>query len=141
MPNRFTHHAAIDWSGASGQRQKGIAVAIIGRRDTTPTLVRPGHIWSRDEVLDWVVNHTPPETLIGFDLGQSLPFADCGAFFPGWTQSPEPRATCGLWWMNCAPTIPIWVSPALSTTLTPAAISAAEIAPATCSIRAAGGCA
>jgi hypothetical protein len=51
-------------------------------------LVRPGHIWSREEVLDWVVKDTPPDTLIGFDLGQSLPFADCGAFFPGWSQSP-----------------------------------------------------
>lgn len=89
MPPRFTHHAAIDWSGANGQRQKGIAVAIIGEHDTTPMLVRPGHIWSREEVLDWVVKDTPPDTLIGFDLGQSLPFADCGAFFPGWTQSPK----------------------------------------------------
>ena len=89
MPHKgFTHHAAIDWSGASGQRHRGIAVAIIGADDPAPTLVRPGHIWSREEVLDWVVHHTPPDTLIGFDLGQSLPFADCGAFFPGWSQSP-----------------------------------------------------
>lgn len=88
MPHRFTHHAAIDWSGASGTRHKGLAVAMIGPDDKAPTLIRPGHIWSRQEVLEWVVHGTPAETLIGFDLGQSLPFVDEGAFFPGWTQSP-----------------------------------------------------
>jgi len=30
----------------------------------------------------------PPDTLVGLDLGISLPFADCGAFFPGWADSP-----------------------------------------------------
>lgn len=85
---RFTHHVAIDWSGASGRRHKGIAVAMIGQHDPAPMLIRPGHIWSREEVLDWVIQETPPETLIGFDLGQSLPFVDCGAFFPEWDQSP-----------------------------------------------------
>jgi hypothetical protein len=87
-PTRFTHYAAIDWSGATGHRHKGIAVAIIGQHDAAPKLVRPGHIWSRVEVLEWITDDTPPDTLIGFDLGQSLPFADCGAFFPGWEQSP-----------------------------------------------------
>lgn len=37
----------------------------------------------------------PDETLVGLDLGISLAFADCGAFFPGWTESP-PDAR-GLW--------------------------------------------
>lgn len=92
---RFSHHVAIDWSGASGWRHKGIAVAMIGQQDPAPMLIRPGHIWSREEVLDWVMSETPPATLIGFDLGQSLPFADCGAFFPGWDLSP-PNARA-LW--------------------------------------------
>jgi hypothetical protein len=30
----------------------------------------------------------PPDTLVGLDLGMSLPFADCGAFLPGWGESP-----------------------------------------------------
>ena len=30
----------------------------------------------------------PPDTLVGLDLGIALPFADCGAFFPGWVGSP-----------------------------------------------------
>jgi hypothetical protein len=100
---RFTHHAAIDWSGASGPRHKGIAVAMIGPHDAAPALVRPGHVWSRQEVLDWVVRDTPPDTLIGFDLGQSLPFADCDAFFPGWDQSPaDARALWALVDAICA---------------------------------------
>lgn len=88
MPH-FTHYAAVDWSGASGERHKGIAVAIIGAADPAPTLVRPGHVWSRIEVLHWLLDETPPDTLIGFDLGQSLAHADRGAFFPGWADSPE----------------------------------------------------
>ena len=37
----------------------------------------------------------PADTLVGLDLGISLPFADCGAFFPGWDDSP-PEAKA-LW--------------------------------------------
>lgn len=96
-PGRFRHFAAIDWSGASGERHKGIAVALCAAGDAAPALVRPGDRWSRAEVLDWVLNHLPADTLVGFDLGISLPFADRGAFFPGWDQSPaDARA---LWAM------------------------------------------
>ena len=51
-PDRFGHFAAIDWSGAVGPRQRGLAVAICAAGSEAPTLVRPGHIWSRAEVLD-----------------------------------------------------------------------------------------
>jgi len=85
---RFTHFAAIDWSGAVGERHRGIAVALIGAGDPAPALVRPGHIWSRAEVLAWLVKEAPAQTLFGFDLGISLPFDDRGAFFPGWADSP-----------------------------------------------------
>jgi hypothetical protein len=50
--------------------------------------VRPGHVWSRPDVLDWLLGDMPFGTLVGLDLGISLPFADCGAFFPGWPDSP-----------------------------------------------------
>ena len=30
----------------------------------------------------------PPETLVGLDISGSLAFADRGAFFPGWPESP-----------------------------------------------------
>jgi hypothetical protein len=84
----FTHFAAIDWSGATGERHKGIAVAVCDTGGGAPRLVRPGHHWSRDEVLEWLTREMPADTLVGLDLGISLPFADTGAFFPDWTDSP-----------------------------------------------------
>jgi hypothetical protein len=84
---RFRHFAAIDWSGAAGERHKGLALGICGA-DGPPRLVRRGHRWSREEVLGWLLEDMPADTLVGLDLGASLPFADCGAFFPGWERSP-----------------------------------------------------
>jgi hypothetical protein len=84
---RFTRFAAIDWSGAAGPRQKGIAVAATQAGDAAPLLVRPGHVWSRREVLDWMLA-LEGDWLVGLDLSPSLAFADCGAFFPGWDRSP-----------------------------------------------------
>jgi len=96
LVSRFAHFAAIDWSGAAGERHKGIALAICHARGA-PERVRPGHRWSRGEVLDWLVAEMPTDTLIGLDLGISLPFADCGAFFPGWADSPpDARALWAL---------------------------------------------
>lgn len=45
-------------------------------------------------MLDWV-RLVPADSLIGFDLGPSLPFVDRGAFFPGWPDSPGDAR--GLW--------------------------------------------
>ena len=88
MKNRFRHFAAIDWSGAAGERHAGIALALCGVGDAAPALIRPGHRWSRGEVLDWLLHHLPADTLVGFDMGISLAHHDAGAFFPGWAQSP-----------------------------------------------------
>lgn len=49
-------------------------------------LVRHG--WSREEVLGVLRDDLPSDTLVGLDLGLALPFADCGAYFPGWPYSP-----------------------------------------------------
>ena len=87
MTERFRHFAAIDWSGAAGERHKGLALALCDS-EGSPRLVRPGHLWSRPEILDWLLNDLPEDTLVGLDLGASLPFADCGAFFSGWQESP-----------------------------------------------------
>ena len=84
----FSQFAVVDWSGAIGPRQKGIAIAICGPGSVAPTLVRPDHVWSRLDVLDWLKHDLPHETLVGFDLSPGLPFVDAGAFFPGWAQSP-----------------------------------------------------
>jgi hypothetical protein len=86
--NPFTHFAAVDWSGAAGPRQKGIAVAICEIGKAAPKLVRADHVWSREDVLAWLLSEMPANTLIGFDLSTSLAFADHGAFFPHWQASP-----------------------------------------------------
>ena len=84
----FRQFAAVDWSGAAGERQRGIAVALCDTGDAAPRLVRPGHVWSRGDVLAWLRDDLPADTLVGMDLGISLPFVDAGAFFPGWDDSP-----------------------------------------------------
>lgn len=95
MVERFGHFVAIDWSGAKGARQKGIALAICQPGGAAPELVRPEHRWSRGEVLDWLQCDLPPETLVGLDLSPGLPFNDTAAYFPGWDQSP--RDAKSLW--------------------------------------------
>ena len=77
---------AIDWSGAQGARQKGIAVALCSDAGEAPRLLQPeGHArWAREDVLALLIEDLPENTLVGLDLGISLPFADAGAFFPGW---------------------------------------------------------
>ncbi len=85
---RYRHFAAIDWSGAVGPRQPGIAVALCSEGDAAPTLVRPGHIWSRLDVVDWLTDVLPDDTLVGMDLSPAFPFADAGAYFPDWSESP-----------------------------------------------------
>ncbi|MCT2398892.1 hypothetical protein [Novosphingobium mangrovi (ex Huang et al. 2023)] len=90
---------AIDWSGAMGERQKGIAVALCNDKGEAPRLLHPhGHArWSRADVLDMLLKRLPEDTLVGLDLGISLPFADAGAFFPGWNESPPDARS--LWEM------------------------------------------
>ena len=93
--SRFSHFLAIDWSGAKGERHKGIALALADLGGGPPRLLRRDQPWSRKDVLVLLRDDLPPETLVGMDLGIALPFADCGAFFPGWEKSP-PHAKA-LW--------------------------------------------
>ena len=94
-PDRFKYFAAIDWSGAAGERHHGIALAICPAGDAAPKLVRPGHRWSRGEVLDWLTDKLPENTLVGFDMSMSFAFSDQGAYFPG---SPiNPTRARDLW--------------------------------------------
>ena len=86
--SRFSHFAAIDWSGAVGERHWGIAVALVMADGGAPSVVWRGKPWSRQDVLDWLLRELPDNTLVGLDLGISLPFTDQGAFFPGWPGSP-----------------------------------------------------
>jgi hypothetical protein len=81
---RFDRFAAIDWSGAKGRRHKGIAIATAVTGSAAPRLVEPGHVWSRAEVLEWLLaaaDEAP--TLFGFDFSYAPPIAERGAYLPG----------------------------------------------------------
>ena len=80
---RFHSCVAIDWSGAKGKRHKGIAIAEASGGDAS-RLVRPGHIWSRCQVLEWMLARAEQEpTLFGFDFSFAPPFVERGAYLPG----------------------------------------------------------
>lgn len=86
---RFRSYVAIDWSGAKGVRHKGIAIAEA-EADGPPRLVRPSHVWSREEVLDWLVRRAAKSpTLFGFDFSFAPPFVERGEYLPGDTGVPE----------------------------------------------------
>jgi hypothetical protein len=79
----FSSYVAIDWSGAKGRRHKGIAIAEA-RGEGAPRLVRPGHLWSRSEVLDWLLERAAAEpTLFGFDFSFAPPLIERGEYLPG----------------------------------------------------------
>jgi hypothetical protein len=83
MTVRFHSFCAIERSGAKGRRHKGIAIAEA-RGDGPPRLVKPGHVWSRTEVLDWLLERAAREpTLFGFDFSFAPPFVEKGAYLPG----------------------------------------------------------
>jgi hypothetical protein len=92
----FARFAAIDWSGAKGKRHKGIAVALAEAGAAAPRLVRPGHIWSRSEVLEWLLAAAAEApTLFGFDFSFAPPIAERGEYLPG---EPGVPATAREFW-------------------------------------------
>jgi hypothetical protein len=81
--SRFASYVAIDWSGAKGRRHKGIAIAEA-RSDSAPRLIRPGHVWSREEVLWWLLKRAAREpTLFGFDFSFAPPIVEKGEYLLG----------------------------------------------------------
>ncbi len=92
----FARFAAIDWSGAKGRRHKGIAIAMADAGDSAPRLVRPDHVWSRSEVLDWLLAEAAKApTLFGFDFSFAPPIAERGEYLPG--QPDVPVTARDLW--------------------------------------------
>jgi len=92
---RFDAYFAIDWSGAKGRKHKGIAIAEA-RVEGAPRLVRPGHVWSRAEVGDWLVEQSRREpSLFGFDFSFAPPIAERGEYLPG---EPDVPATARDFW-------------------------------------------
>jgi hypothetical protein len=95
MTAHFESCVAIDWSGAKGRRHKGIAVAEA-RGDSAPRLVRPGHVWSREEVLQWLVRRAAKEpTLFGFDFSFAPPLVERGEYLIG--EPDVPRTARAFW--------------------------------------------
>lgn len=102
----YTHFVGIDWSGAKGARQRGIAVAICEAGTDAPTLVTPeraglasgAQTWSRTEVQHWLM-HGPlsaqdVRAFVGIDAAFSLPFDDKRAYLPRGPKLPNAHA---LW--------------------------------------------
>ena len=85
----FTDFIAIDWSGQAVERPKGLAVARAEAGSAAPVLVERS--WSRQDIADWLAELADKGTraLIGLDLSPAFPFADAGAYFPGWELSPS----------------------------------------------------
>ena len=93
--SRFACYVAIDWSGAKGRRHKGIAIAEA-RGEAAPRLVRSGHIWSREEVLRWLLARAAREpTLFGFDFSFAPPIVERGEYLIG---EPDVPKTARAFW-------------------------------------------
>jgi hypothetical protein len=89
VTRRFKSYVAIDWSGAKGRRHRGIAIAEA-RHDAPPRLIRPGHVWSRAEVLYWLLKRAEKEpTLFGFDFSFAPPIVERGEYLIGETDVPR----------------------------------------------------
>lgn len=85
---RFTHFAAIDWSGQAVARPQGLALALAETGNHAPELIRPQSGWSREGIAAWIAGHAQDNMLIGVDLSCGFPFTDEQAYFPGWADSP-----------------------------------------------------
>jgi hypothetical protein len=93
---RFARFVAIDWSGAKGKRHKGIAVAVAEAGTAAPRLVRPEQVWSRTELLEWLLAEAAaPPTLFGFDFSFAPPIAERGEYLPG---EPDVPSTAREFW-------------------------------------------
>jgi len=91
----FTRFIAIDWSGAKGRRHKGIAIARAAA-DGPPRLVCPNHVWSREEVLHWLVREAATEpTLFGFDFSFAPPLIEKGEYLLG--EPAVPKTARAFW--------------------------------------------
>ena len=89
MKPHFDAYVAIDWSGAKGRRHRGIAIAEA-RGEAAPRLVRPDHVWSREEVLAWLIKRAAKEpTLFGFDFSFAPPMIERGEYLPGEPKVPK----------------------------------------------------
>ena len=93
--SQFEAYVAIDWSGAKGRRHKGIAIAEA-RGSAAPRLIRPNHVWSRQDALRWLLQRSAKEpTLFGFDFSFAPPIVERGEYLPG--EPDVPRTAREFW--------------------------------------------
>jgi hypothetical protein len=86
MTGSFDGFIAIDWSGATGKRYQGIAVAECAPGNGAPILISPpesNRPWTRTQVLDWLDRRIGQggRSLIGIDCAFSLPFDTAASYF------------------------------------------------------------
>jgi len=82
----FDAFIAIDWSGAKGARQRGIAVATALPSADYVILDRCGSgAWSRLELLEWLQNELRryERALVGFDFAFSFPYDEALGYLAG----------------------------------------------------------
>lgn len=63
-------------------------MAVADAGGGPPVLVQRTRGWSRQELLEILRDELPRDSFVGVDLGVSLPFLDCGGFFPEFVGSP-----------------------------------------------------
>ena len=87
---KFGKFVCIDWSGQAVARPKGLAVAWCEGGDAAPTLLSPVGGWTREAILEWLIDHAKAGTdmIVGLDLSPALPFLDAGAYFPSGSRQP-----------------------------------------------------
>ncbi|MEH6727592.1 MAG: hypothetical protein V7703_15660 [Hyphomicrobiales bacterium] len=89
--NRFDRFLAIDWSGAMGERQRGIQIAYVdAQTDTGPVLMRlpDGKNWGRVVIKNLLgkLARANKRTLVGMDFCFSVPWPDEGPLPEGHEQ-------------------------------------------------------
>lgn len=97
----FDLYVGIDWSGAKGNRHRGIALAACAAGDAVPCLIPPPHgqrAWSRKNVADWLLQESQHKKVCaGIDFAFAHPFDDLDAYYPEIENAPaSPQA---LWQM------------------------------------------
>lgn len=92
----FDLFVGIDWSGAKGPYQPGLALAVCCEGTDAPEIVRPenARYWSRQAIADWLKQKARSKRILaGIDFAFAYPVCDlmgaeCG-YFPAYKDSPE----------------------------------------------------
>ena len=99
------HFAAIDWSGAAGERHAGIAVAICDAASGAPRSSAPAIAGRAPRCWTGCWTTCPPDTLVGLDSRHLAALRRSRRVsFPAGARARPMRARCGRWSTGCAAT-------------------------------------